>query len=180
MSAHQQVEPGHTTNWSGKSRLVEPVRTGPKFTLATIFAPSTEERSIVNSRFFHRFLLTEKKRAERSKTSFMLVVLNVKGVVSNPTERKSLSCIEQGIFSSIRNTDFVGWYEENQTCLGIVFTEIAEPNQVIACTIIDRVRTAITPYVSSEVLQSINYTCQIYQPKLHGTPAVERRRIACD
>jgi hypothetical protein len=183
MSAHQQVEPGHAgVSWPRKDSSASSyvTRREPKFSLTTIFSRCTEERSIVNSKLFQRFLAIEKKRAERSRTSFMLVVLNVKNLVQVQSERKSLAPMEQAVFSAIRNTDFVGWYDESETSLGIVFTEIAEPTKGIASTIIDRVRLALSTYISARVLSSIDYTCQVYQPELTDSRSVERRAIACD
>jgi len=92
----------------------------------------------------------------------MLVVLRVRDIPHGLDERKVLAPLQRGIFSSIRNTDLVGWYDYNKRALGILFTEIAEPNQVTASATLKRVREAISAHTAPELLK-MDVTCHVFQ-----------------
>jgi hypothetical protein len=123
----------------------------------------------------------ERKRAERSGTSFMLVVLDLKSTLETSAIRKLVAPIERGIFSAVRHTDFVGWYEETENALGIVFTEIVEPNPVIASTILDRVKNALSEDISPKLAMNIDYTCHVFtRGEIKNASGDERCALASD
>src|SRR5713101_9489701 len=73
---------------------------------------------------FLRALCLERKRAERSRKLFVLMLLdpgipfqNANG--DNVHNKKTVATI----LSSIRETDIAGWYKEN-SALGIIFAEL--------------------------------------------------------
>ncbi len=93
----------------------------------------------------------------------MLVVLRIKDVLPGQDERKVLAPLQRGIFSAIRNTDFVGWYEENQPSLGILFAEIVEPNQLVASAILKRLREVISARTAPELVRKMDVSCHVFQ-----------------
>jgi len=170
MSAHQQVEPGsfRVGNWTAQPPTAVSVGTqihksARKLSLAAIFARSIEERSIADGNLFSRFLSMERKRAERSGNSFLLVELRLKDMFNGQDERKMLASLHGGIFSAIRNTDFVGWHEGNQPALGILFTEIVDPNQVVAATILKRMKEGLSAHTAPGLVKKIDVTCHVFQ-----------------
>lgn len=173
MSAHQQVELHSPRLLGVRNWTIKPFTAGSgrtlinKFTrnlrLDAIFTPSIEERSIADGNLFRHFLSMERKRSERSGSSFMLVVLRIKDVLNAQDERKVLAPLQRGIFSAIRNTDFVGWYEKNELALGILFAEIVEPNQLVASAILKRVREAISARTAPELVMKMDVSCHVFQ-----------------
>jgi hypothetical protein len=191
MSAHEQIElrtPGllGVGNWTAKHSIVGSVGShiknpARKLNLATIFTRSIEERSIADCNLFRHFLSLERKRAERCGSSFMLAVLSIRDMVSVRDGRRVLAPLQRGIFSAIRNTDFVGWYEENQLALGILFTEIAEPNQVAASAILKRVKEAISAHTAPGLVEQMAVTCHAFQGgKSPNFRTDERPAVASD
>jgi len=168
MSANQQVGRGllGVGNWtlkpstagSGKTQASKSAR---RPTLTAIFARSIDEPSIADGDLFRHFLSMERKRSERSGKSFMLVVLRV-DIPHGLDERKVLGPLQRRIFSSIRSTDLVGWYDYNQRALGILFAEIAEPDQVTASATLTRVTEAISAHTAPELLK-MDVTCHVFQ-----------------
>jgi hypothetical protein len=146
---------------------------------STFFARSIEERSIADGNVFQHFLSLERKRSERCGSSFMLVVLGIEDIPRAQDE--VLAPLQQGIFSAIRNTDFVGWYEENQLALGIIFTEIAKPNQVVASTILKRVKEAISAHTAPGLIKKMGVTCHVFQGvESNNSRSLERLTVAGD
>jgi hypothetical protein len=189
MNAHQQVEPElvGAGNWAVKPSIAGTVVTQIqkstwKLNLATIFTRSSiEERSIADSNLFRRFLTLERKRAERSGNSFLLVVLHMQDMPQGQAQQKVLAPLQRGIFSTIRNTDFVGWYEKNQPALGILFTEIAEPNEAVTSTILTRMREALSADSAPGLIMKMDVTCHVFPGgESNNSRSVERCARAAD
>lgn len=73
---------------------------------------------------FQKMLLLEQKRSERSKTSFILFLIELtdNAVANFTTEMKELHRL---LSASVREIDIIGWYKYNNI-LGIIFTEMPE------------------------------------------------------
>jgi len=72
---------------------------------------------------FLRALCLERKRAERSRKPFVLMLLGAKEPFQNGNEDNVFDKTAAAIHSSIRETDLAGWYKVNVT-LGVIFTEL--------------------------------------------------------
>src|SRR5438309_6250084 len=72
---------------------------------------------------FLRALCLERKRAERSRKPFVLMLLEAREPFQNGSEDNVLDRTVSAIYSSIRETDLAGWYKLNFT-LGVIFTEL--------------------------------------------------------
>src|SRR5437667_10451958 len=73
---------------------------------------------------FLRALCLERKRAERSRKLFVLMLLNQVKPVQQTNEDNVFGKTVSVISASIRETDIAGWYKENAT-LGVIFAERA-------------------------------------------------------
>jgi lipopolysaccharide/colanic/teichoic acid biosynthesis glycosyltransferase len=93
--------------------------------MALAFAISEPITAVITpSSAFLATLINERKRAERSGRSFMLVLIH--GTGFQETGGQDLAqAIGTSISSRIRATDSVGWYEQGHT-LGVLFTEIGD------------------------------------------------------
>ncbi len=81
---------------------------------------SLTQREVLPEDFFRRVLCWERKRAERSGNSFLLVLLDAQNVLqANPD---ALAAMQSSLCSSTRETDIVGWYRDGAV-LGVIFTE---------------------------------------------------------
>jgi hypothetical protein len=170
MSADQQVGLGFLVLGNGAIKSPAPVATATrpnkaeaKASLTASFAGSIAGRTIAEGDVFRHFLSMERKRAERSRSGFMLMVLRTDFKLRGQGERQVLAPIQRGIFSAIRNTDLVGWSDEDQAGLGILFTEIGEPSQVTASAVLKRVRQAISAHAPEELVQRMDVTCHVFQ-----------------
>lgn len=77
---------------------------------------------------FIRMLSVERKRAERSRKAFLLMLLDAENAMTKDRDRNSVERAGSVIASSIRETDFSGWYKA-KTTIGVILTEIGDANR---------------------------------------------------
>src|ERR1700745_3647578 len=78
---------------------------------------------------FRAMLSIERRRAERSRQPFVLMLLDVTAVVTD-REHPLLKQLTPVICSAIRESDLIGWYR-NAAVLAVIFTEVSEDGSVI-------------------------------------------------
>jgi lipopolysaccharide/colanic/teichoic acid biosynthesis glycosyltransferase len=111
---------------------------------------STEARSRPGAPFgqdvFQNILTLERRRAERSRRPFILMLLQLK-TQSDP-DRQVLQQALPILISNTRESDLIGWYREF-AALGIIFTEMGEGEKMpIAGNLLRKIESAL--------LQSLN------------------------
>ena len=72
---------------------------------------------------FHRMIALERKRSERSRKPFVLMLVDVGDEQESDKNTKALRKIASALSVSTRETDVIGWYEKNRA-LGVMFIEI--------------------------------------------------------
>jgi exopolysaccharide biosynthesis polyprenyl glycosylphosphotransferase len=90
---------------------------------------------------FIRLLSLERKRTERSRRQFVLMLLDARGIL-NPGKRENLLLkLASTISGAIRETDARGWYEEG-CILGVILTEIG-PTETDLETVLNAVQLKV-------------------------------------
>lgn len=111
---------------------------------------------VYNEVAFRHFLALERKRAERSNRTFLLLLVNVKDSVG----RGRLSAaMATRLFSSlsqcVREVDFVGWYREEQVAGAVLAqgpTSIdGDVKRLIAGRVTDSLREALPARVAERL-----------------------------
>ena len=76
---------------------------------------------------FRRLLCQERKRSERSRKSFLLLLVRHKGTKphGDHADQVALERVVRPLGLLIRETDTLGWFESNYT-LGIIFSELGD------------------------------------------------------
>ncbi|MFZ2399909.1 MAG: sugar transferase [Smithella sp.] len=80
----------------------------------------------------------ERRRTERSKKPFLLVLLDISHLIKTKQDKKIINEIKQSLNSLLREVDMRGWYQHN-TIMGVLFTEIAEMNEAFIDTVIHKI-----------------------------------------
>jgi len=83
---------------------------------------------------FHHLLRIERRRTERSKKPFLLVLLDISRLVKTTPNPKTVDEIKMSLNILVREVDVRGWYQ-NQKIIGVLITDIAQLDQAF----IDRV-----------------------------------------
>lgn len=123
---------------------------------------STEERVILNEESFKRMIAIERKRTERSREPFLLMLVEAGNSQRAEKHRKPLDRILSAMLSSTRETDVVGWYKD-QITVGVMFTGLAvEDRNVVLSTILSRVSTALRDELTSEQFSQISLSFHFF------------------
>src|SRR5579864_575328 len=72
---------------------------------------------------FHAMLTLERRRAERSRKPFVLMLLDSHALHLNGSGAKFIERLTSVVCDATRETDLIGWYDEG-TILAVIFTEI--------------------------------------------------------
>ncbi|MDD5433935.1 MAG: sugar transferase [Nitrospira sp.] len=78
--------------------------------------------------YFTELLSYERKRTERSKRPFLLMLLDINGLHINNGKDGIVKKISSVLFSSTREIDVKGWYK-NGSVIGVLFTELNGVNK---------------------------------------------------
>jgi lipopolysaccharide/colanic/teichoic acid biosynthesis glycosyltransferase len=98
------------------------------------------ERDVLNEQMFRRMIAIERKRTERSKEPFLLMLLDASGQSGAEANGASLDKMALSLLGSSRETDIVGWYKE-RTTVGVMFTGlVVNDKKAVLSTILNRVK----------------------------------------
>jgi len=79
------------------------------------------ERIILGEEAFKRSIAVERKRTERSKEPFLLMLLETNDQPSSVKRGQSMEKVISALVPTTRETDVIGWYKARST-IGIIFT----------------------------------------------------------
>ncbi|HXM23700.1 MAG TPA: sugar transferase [Terriglobales bacterium] len=139
-------------------------RSGGIATLDTLSADvvPVEERGILNEGAFHRMISLERKRTERSRKPFLLMLLNMGHGLQSDKNGKALDKILPALSLSTRETDVTGWYENNSV-VGVMFTEFGVDDQnTILSTMMTRVSETLRNNLSSQQFNQISISFHLF------------------
>jgi lipopolysaccharide/colanic/teichoic acid biosynthesis glycosyltransferase len=115
---------------------------------------------------FNRILALERKRSERSRRPFMLMLLSLDRVPAGENEssprRKVVSCLA----SSKRDIDVLGWYRSG-SIVGIIFTEIGKSgDESVTGSITERIRSNLALNLDPDEISGIDVSIYLFPEKL--------------
>lgn len=73
--------------------------------------------------YFNDVLALERKRTERSKKPFLLMLLNIEKILNKDDKSEIVRKIAQVLLSGTRETDIKGWFRYD-AIIGVIFTEM--------------------------------------------------------
>jgi lipopolysaccharide/colanic/teichoic acid biosynthesis glycosyltransferase len=134
-------------------RRVVPLRRSSSFVVPPLVGPPTDrECSILDEQSFQRMIAVERKRTERSRQPFLLVLLEAGNCLSSDTDGTVLRQVLSALSLATRETDVTGWYKAHSV-VGVLFPEI-EPDSTLS-TLMSRVsetlRNNLTPQKFSQI-----------------------------
>jgi lipopolysaccharide/colanic/teichoic acid biosynthesis glycosyltransferase len=104
---------------------------------------ATGEREVLNEGTFKRMIAIERKRTERSREPFLLMLLEAGNHPSSEKSGKALDRMVSVLLLSIRETDVIGWYKARFT-VGVMFTGLVDHDKnAILSTILTRVSNTL-------------------------------------
>lgn len=142
----------------------ELVKTGRQGRTINLIDPPSElasERKVLDEENFRRVIAIERKRTERSKAPFVLMLIEV----ASQSAEKAAPALETAmsiLLTSSRDTDLVGWYK-SKTTIGALFTGLVPGDKsVILMTILSRATNTLRNELSFEQFNLINISLHYY------------------
>ncbi len=116
--------------------------------------PSAGAREVLNEETFKRMIAVERKRTERSREPFLLMLLEAGNHQVQEKNGKALDNILSVLPLSIRETDVIGWYKDRTTG-GVMFTGLPgnDKNSILS-VILSKVSTTLRDQLTSRPIQS--------------------------
>jgi lipopolysaccharide/colanic/teichoic acid biosynthesis glycosyltransferase len=126
------------------------------------------ERDVLVEEAFRRRIAIERKRTERSREPFLLMLLEAGATQNGDGLDKTLDGIVSAMQSSTRETDVVGWYKDRNT-VGVIFTGlvVSDKNSVLS-TILGRVSAALQQEVTLERFNQITFSFHFFPDDWDG------------
>ena len=111
---------------------------------------------------FHRMIVLERKRTERSTKPFLLMLIEGRESLRpvNGTQellRKLVSVLK----NSTRETDSVGWYETDGT-VGVLFTEVNAADNATMAAILAKIANALQSQLSADQMALLDISLYRY------------------
>jgi lipopolysaccharide/colanic/teichoic acid biosynthesis glycosyltransferase len=125
-------------------------------------AVSLGDRGILKAEDFRRMIALERKRSERSRKPFMLLLLDMGDELPSEKNGRILGKILSALSLSTRDTDVTGWYS-NKCVVGVMFTEIAiEDGGSTPGTIITRVTQTLQRNLTMEQFNRVTLSFHVF------------------
>jgi exopolysaccharide biosynthesis polyprenyl glycosylphosphotransferase len=103
----------------------------------------------------------ERKRSERSRKPFMVLLLDIGENRPSEKDGKILEKIFSALSLSTRETDITGWYA-NDCVVGVMFTEIAHEDNSSPSTIIARVTATLRSNLTVEQFNRVSISFHVF------------------
>lgn len=120
------------------------------------------ERDVLSEPAFRRMMAVERKRTERTKEPFLLMLLE--GGAGQGSERggAALDNVMTALLPTTRETDVVGWYAQDEE-IGVMFTGLSHGDRAtILGTIMNRVSTALRDELSFDQFSQIRISFHLF------------------
>lgn len=129
------------------------------FALVPITVP---EREVLDQNLFHRTICLERKRSERSRKPFLLLLLDTGAELGAPSNHQIRQKVISGLILMTRETDAIGWYQSNST-LGAMFTEIGnEDRDRVMGTMLLRVTSMLHEHLTLEQFSRVGISFHMF------------------
>jgi lipopolysaccharide/colanic/teichoic acid biosynthesis glycosyltransferase len=120
------------------------------------------ERGPLNEEIFRRMIAIERKRTERSKAPFLLMLLEVVSNEGAKKERQTLGLIASALLASSRDTDLVGWYKDN-VIIGAMFTGlIVHDKRIVLDTFLTKVTSSLRDELTAEQFNQVSISFHLF------------------
>jgi len=134
--------------------------------------------TLESEKMFRKVLSLERKRSERSRQRFVLMLLHVGQLLQGEGREAVLDSITRALSASTRETDLHGWYKEDMA-VGVICTEIGSGGMSsILSALHSRVCTTLRNNLNLEQMNLIHVSFHVFPDDLDlengGRPADKR------
>jgi lipopolysaccharide/colanic/teichoic acid biosynthesis glycosyltransferase len=135
--------------------------TGRKVLARISHVPAGREEILAETTF-HALLTHERRRAERSRKPFVLMLLELHALHAKSVGASFSEQVSSAITGATRETDLIGWYEEGRI-LAVLFAELnIEENVPIAEFLRSKIETVLRDSIGTKAAARIVITTHIF------------------
>jgi lipopolysaccharide/colanic/teichoic acid biosynthesis glycosyltransferase len=154
-----QIEKGRAEPGEG---VVNPRSTSPRVGFPKVRSQPVADRGVLDESSFHRMITIERKRTERSRKPFLLMLLDLGKRLPSDKNGKVLDQILSALSLTTRETDITGWYSDHAV-VGVMFTEISIDDQASSLkTMVDRVSETLRSNLSAQQFNQISISFHLF------------------
>jgi lipopolysaccharide/colanic/teichoic acid biosynthesis glycosyltransferase len=119
-------------------------------------------REVLKEEIFKRMIAVERKRTERSREPFLLMLLDAGNHPSSERNGRPLENILSVLPTSIRETDVVGWYTA-RTTVGVIFTALSCNDKAsILSVILNKVSTTLRNQLTPDQFNQVSISFHFF------------------
>jgi lipopolysaccharide/colanic/teichoic acid biosynthesis glycosyltransferase len=119
---------------------------------------------------FHHMLCIERKRTERSKKPFLLLLLDISSLMKKESHKEILEKIKSILYTSLREIDIRGWFDDNKT-IGVICPKMVFINANPVEGIIRKIYDQFCERLDPELIKKLNFSSHIY-PETYGDVSI--------
>jgi lipopolysaccharide/colanic/teichoic acid biosynthesis glycosyltransferase len=132
------------------------------FRLSVEFPAPDGKRTTLSEEAFRATIAIERKRTERSREPFLLMLLEMGNPSASRKSAKALDSVVTALQASTRDTDILGWYNDQKT-VGAIFTGlVSEDKGTVVRTILTRVGAALENELPFDQLSQISFSFHFF------------------
>jgi lipopolysaccharide/colanic/teichoic acid biosynthesis glycosyltransferase len=123
---------------------------------------SAGKREVLNEDTFNRMIAVERKRTERTKQPFLLMLLETGNQQGPARNGGSLESMVSALLPAIRETDVIGWYKD-RTVIGVMYTGLVVNNKnSVLSMILNRVSAALGDKLTSDQFSQVSISFHFF------------------
>lgn len=129
-------------------------------------AGQARDPSVLSQEAFPRALCLERKRTERSRRPFVLMLLDCARLVKTGRGPRVLPQVLRSLCASTRETDTIGWYRE-PSVIGVIFTEIGSTDsKPVVNALLAKVTNALAASLTVDEINEVNLSFHVFPDDL--------------
>jgi lipopolysaccharide/colanic/teichoic acid biosynthesis glycosyltransferase len=123
---------------------------------------SIDQRTALDETTFRRMIAIERKRTERSKAPFVLMLLEAVGDRSPKKNTATLNRVATALLTASRDTDLVGWYTDG-AIVGTMFTGlIVTDKRAVLDTFLAKVSAALQEELTADEFNQVRISFHLF------------------
>jgi lipopolysaccharide/colanic/teichoic acid biosynthesis glycosyltransferase len=119
---------------------------------------------MMSAEMFRGVLIRERKRADRSSDCFVLMLVDVSEIAGAVGSRAVGNAAIDAVASAKRETDVMGWFED-QSVIGLIVPQLGEGNSFPAADLEQRVRGELVRRLDSAMVNQILLNVYVHTQK---------------
>jgi lipopolysaccharide/colanic/teichoic acid biosynthesis glycosyltransferase len=125
-----------------------------------VFGAPIGREDILSQPVFHAMLTLERRRAERSRKPFVLVLVDSHAIQKSWKTVADIQQMSEAVSESVRESDLIGWYE-GRSVFGVIFTEV-NTDQVNVQLLCSKIATAIRETIGHQYASKCIITAHVF------------------